>query len=151
MALRKHLQGLALITRIPALEYRVRQYFALGSDHLFVELRLAGLHQADVVLALMRIGTNAARRIAESLIGRSITVAPACKFLWRVNGALPSVGRQPMITWVTPKFPALRASKLAKVVCEFRVGRTLEQLRNRGVTRWDIRRAAARGWIHVTE
>lgn len=150
MALRKHLQSLALIARNPALLYKVRRYFGLDSTHLFIALRRKKLCQADIVLCLMKIGGEAARRIAESLIGKSIIIGPACKFLWKVNGAKPSIGRQPMITWVIKKFPVLRKSKIAQCFSEFRVGRTREQLMNRGVTRGDIRRAMKKRWIRMT-
>jgi len=149
--LRKHLQSLALIVRTPALLYRVRRYFNLGTEHLFVALRRAGLGQADVVLCLLKIGTQRARRIAEALIGKPITVAPACRFTYSVNGHAPRIGRQPVITWVIDEFPVLRMSRLVRCLHEFRVGRTREQLMRRGVTKGDIGRAVRRGWIALAE
>jgi hypothetical protein len=147
MSIRKHLQSIALIARTPALLYRVRTYFGLGAGHLFRELRLRRLGQADIVLCLLRIGTRLARRAVEALVGRPIIVAPACRFTYRVNGARPTVGRQPVITRVEP-MPVLRKStRIAECYKEFRVGRTRDQLLARGVSRGDIARAVRRGWI----
>ena len=149
MPLRKHLQSIALITRIPSLLYRVRRYFALSSGHLFIALRRRKLGQADLVMCLMSIGTEAARRVTECLIGRSITIGPACLLKYSHNTEHPTIGRQPVITRVSAR-PKIKArSRLARAFDEFRVGRTREQLLSRGVSRGDIRRAQRRGWIQL--
>jgi hypothetical protein len=44
-----------------------------------------------------------------------------------------------------------RRTRLHACLSEFRVGRTLDQLRMRGVTRGDIKRAMRRGIIQMTE
>lgn len=151
MSLRKHLQSIAAIDQNPALKYMVRTYFDLGSERLSVALRRAGLGQADLVLCLLRLRLPSARRMAESLIGHPITVAPAVKFTWRANGAAPTVGKQPVITWVMRDPPTRRSTRLDQCFAEFRVGRTRQQLLARGVSRGDIRRAARRGWIRMAE
>jgi hypothetical protein len=130
--------------------YRVRRYFSLDSGHLFRALRRKKLGQADLVMALMKIGTDAARRITECLIGRSIAIGPACLLKWSHNTERPTIGRQPVITRVIAHRPKIKArSRLAQVFDEFRVGRTRAQLLSRGVSRGDIRRAQKRGWIQL--
>lgn len=148
--LRRHFAAIAAISRTPSLDYRVRQYFAVGAGHLIRELR--HLSQADVVLCLISINSQRAREIIESLIGRPITVAPACRLAWGFNKQMPSVSRQPVITWVKDAYgvPLRRGTRLALCYPEFKCGRTLQQLRQRGVSRGDIRRAVQRGWIRVS-
>lgn len=145
--LRRHLQSIALIDRVPALEYRVRRYFELGSRNLFVELRDARLCQADIVLCLLRINTSTARRVVESLVGRPIVVSRACRLMWHINSQRPRVMRQPVITWVCPRNPCRNSTRIGASFAEFKVGRTRQQLLMRGVSRGDIRRAVRRGWI----
>jgi hypothetical protein len=147
--LRRHLAAIAAITRTPALEYRVRRYFALSNRPLIAACRRAGLSQADLVLCLVRMGSPRARIIAESLIGRPIHVAPACRLTWAYNKQQPSVRRQPVITHVQEQVPLRRGTRLALSFPECRRGRTLEQLQQRGVSKGDIRRMMRRGWITV--
>lgn len=148
--LRRHLTAIAAVTKTPALEYRVRRYFALGSGHLIHEMSRARLSQADVVLCLVRMGTPRARRIAESLIGRPITVAPACRLTWSQNTQRPNVGRQPVITHVEDNILLRRGTRLHRLLPELKCGRTLQQLQVRGVTRGDVRRAMRQGIIRVS-
>jgi hypothetical protein len=149
--LRRHLAALAAITKYPSLVYRVRQYFFLDSSPLLVALRRAGLCQADVVLALSRIGTRAARTIAEGLIGKSITIGPSCKFVYNYNRARPLIHTQPTISRVLDLSGCRAKSRLSLCLPHFQVGRTLEQLTARGVRRGDIKRAVRRGMIIMTE
>jgi hypothetical protein len=125
--LRRHLPALAAITRWPAMEYRVRQYFNLGSGPFLVELRRAGLCQADLVLCLIRMNTSLSRKLVEQIVGKPITVGAACLLTWNRNSQSPSIKRQPIITWVCSDAP----------------------LRMRGVSKGDLRRAMRRGWIRV--
>lgn len=149
--LRRHLAALAAITRYPSLSYRVRQYFSLGSGPLIIELRRALLCQADIVLCLVRIGTCHARRIAESLIGKAITIGPACRFVYDHNRSRPLVRTQAVIARVHDCSSVRRRTRLHTVLPEFRVGRTWDQLVARGVRRGDIKRAMKRGLITMTE
>lgn len=135
----------------PSLAYRIRVYFGLGSGPLIRSIPRAGLGQADVVLALLRIGTRCARRYVEHIIGRAITVCPSCRLTYPYNRQRPRVSLQPVITWVTPNPPLRCSTKIAACYTEFRVGRTREQLLCRGVSRGDIRRAVRRGWITMSE
>ena len=149
--LKRHLPALAAIDQVPALSYRVRRYFELGSGLLIHELPRASLSQADIVLCLMSINTDRSRAIAESLVGKPITIYPACKLTWGFNKQTPSVSTQPTITYVKSlgEVPLRRGTRLAMCYAEFKRGRTLQQLQMRGVSRGDIRRAMKRGWIKV--
>lgn len=148
--LRKYLTAIAAITHTPSLEYRVRRYFGLGSRPLIIELRQAELAHADIVLALLRFGTPRSRKIVESLMGKPITIGPACRLVWPDNRQLPLVRTQPTITSVNLDITVRRRTRLHTCLPEFRVGRTLDQLRMRGVSRGDIKRAVRRGVIQLT-
>lgn len=137
--------------RCPALAYKLRRYFNLGSGPLIVSLYRAGLGQADVVLALLKINSDCARRAVERLVGRPITVCPSCLLIYDYNRSRPKLGSQPVITWVMRSPPLRSSTKIAACYPEFRVGRTREQLVCRGVSRGDIRRAVRRGWIKMSE
>ena len=147
--LRRHLAAIAAITTTPSLEYRVRRYFALDSSPLIASVRHAGLSQADIVLCLTRINTPRARIIAESLIGKPITIGPACRLSWGYNKQAPTVGTQPVVTWVASSVPLRRGTRLALTFPEFKCGRTKQQLQMRGVSNGDIRRVIKRGWVRM--
>lgn len=149
--LRRHLAALAAITRTPSLVYRIRQYFALCDQPLLIALRRRGLCQADIVLALIRIGTRAARLVAEGLIGKQITIGPSCRFVYNHNRSSPLVRTQQTISRVLDLTACRAKSRLHACLPEFRVGRTIEQLLARGVRRGDIKRAVRRGMILMTE
>lgn len=148
--LRRHLSAIAAVTRTPALEYKLRRYFALDSSPLIVSCTRARLSQVDLVLALMRINTPRSRVITSSLIGRPITIGPACRLSWSYNKQDPSISTQPVVTWVDNTVLLRRGTRLALTYPEFKCGRTLDQLTMRGVSRSDIRRAMKRGWIKMT-
>lgn len=149
--LRRHLAALSAITRTPSLLYRVRQYFSLDSGPLLTALRRAALCQADIVLALIRIGTKRARVIAESLIGKPITIGPGCRLVYDHNRQLPLVRTQRTICRVADAPFARSKSRLHACLPFFQIGRTWDQLLARGVRRGDIRRAIRRGIITMTE
>jgi hypothetical protein len=146
---KRHLPALAAIDAVPALAYRVRSYFDLPAGPLISTL--LPYSQADVVLCLMRVNTDNARRITESLIGKEIVIGPSCRLSWGFNKQEPSVSTQPVITHVKSlgEVPLRRGTRLALCYMEFKRGRTLQQLQMRGVSRGDIRRAIKRGWIKV--
>lgn len=147
--LRPHLASIAAIDQCPALKYRVRMYFGLPSGSLFKALK--GYSQADIVLALIRFGTPRSRQIVESLIGKPIVVGPACRFVYVFNKQNPTLRRQPVITWVCP-VPDIRAkSRLAVLYPEFKIGRTRDQLIQRGLRNGDIKRAVSRGLVRLAQ
>lgn len=147
--LRRHLAAIAAIDATPALAYRVRRYFALCDRPLIAAMPRAGLSQADIVLALLRMGTPRSRCIVEGLISKPIHIAPACRLTWAYNKQSPTVGTQPVITWVTAEAVLRRGTRLALSFPEFKCGRTKSQLLQRGVSNGDIRRALRRGWIRM--
>lgn len=148
--LRKYLVAIAAISSTPALSYRVRQYFGLGSRPLIIELRHAELSHADIVLCLLRINTERARTIIASLMGKPITIGPACRLVWPDNRQSPIVRSQPTVTRVNLDIVVRRRTRLHACLPEFRIGRTLDQLRMRGVSRGDIKRAVRKGVIVMT-
>lgn len=148
MSLRRHLQTIALVERVPALLYRVRRYFMLPSIPLALAMRRARLGQADLVLCLLRVGTRTARKFVERLIGRPIQVSrPAELHYVRANGAAPRIARVPRITSVVPENPCRRSTRFFQNFALFRIGRTMAQLIARGLTRREVRLASRRGWI----
>jgi hypothetical protein len=147
--LRKHLAAIAAIDQNPALKYRVRRYFDLPRGSLFAALM--DYSQADLVLCLVRIGTTRSRSIAESIIGKPITIGPACRFVYSFNKQTPSVRRQPVIVYVCPNPDLRHKSRLAVMYREFKVGRTKDQLLQRGVRMADIRRAERRGLVRIAQ
>lgn len=145
--LRKHFAALAAIDQTPALKYRVRRYFDLPGGSLF--RALSSYSQADLVLCLVRINTPRARQIVETLIGKEITVGPACRFVYSFNKQDPSVKRQPVVSYVCEDPQLRRKSRLARIWHEFKPGRTREQLIRRGLTPGDIKRAEKRGLVRI--
>lgn len=55
-----------------------------------------------------------------------------------------------MVTWVSDEVLLRRGTRLALTFPEFKCGRTLEQLKMRGVSNGDIRRVMKRGWVKMT-
>lgn len=149
--LRRHLVAISAITSTPSLVYRVRQYFSLGSGPLISELSRERLCHADIVLCLLRINTCRSRHLAESLVGRPITIGPSCCFRYPTNRSSPLVRTQATISRVLEAVAVRRRTRLHSCLPEFKVGRTREQLLARGVSRGDIRRAVRRGIIEMTE
>lgn len=150
MSLRRHLQTVALVERVPALLYRVRRYFLLPSIPLALAMRRARLGQADLVLCLLRIGTQTARAFVERLIGRPIQVSRPIELHYRrANDSAPRIVRVPRITHVVPVNPCRKSTRFWSHFSLFKVGRTIAQLIARGVTRREVRLAQRRGWIVV--
>lgn len=150
MNIRRYLPALASLQHsYPSLAYRLRVYFDLPPGPLIHSIPAAGLAQADVVLALLRINSSGARQYVEHLIGRPITIGPACLLVYNYNRAKPLLHSQPVVTWVMKNPPLRNSTRIAHSFPEFCVGRTRQQLIMRGVSRGDIRRAVRRGWIRM--
>jgi hypothetical protein len=143
----------------------IRDYFNLPRRHaLMASLTDRGLGQADLVLCLLRIRDatrNPDRRrllafYVHRLVGRPILVGEPCLLRYRANGARPRTThprdpRDRKITWVLGTNPRQPQTDAYLRWSEFKVGRTVGQLRIRGVTRRDIRRAVRRNWIRMEE
>jgi hypothetical protein len=84
------------------------------------------------------------------MMGKPITIGPACRLVWPDNRQVPLIRTQPTITLVNMDIVVRKRTRLASCLGEFRVGRTIDQLRMRGVRRGDIRRAVRKGIIHMT-
>lgn len=144
---RKHLQTVALINRDRVLKARVRFYFHLRRGTLSVLLRRAGLGHADLVLCLLRLGELG---YVERLIGKPIVYGPSFSIKRSSrSGHHAAVDTSPRITFVQADNPRQSQSDAYSRFKIFKVGRTESQLRARGVTRRDIRKAQRRGWIRM--
>lgn len=157
----KHSLTLAMMNRDRRTAFLMRDYFDLPrTKALTPSLLDRGLGQADIVLALLRLRdqrTTYSRVFSsyiELLVGHPIVVGPACLLHYKTNGAKPSVVRSiddRRIVYVIPDNPRQPKTEAYLRWCEFRVGRTIGQLRVRGIKKRDIRRAVRRGWIKVEE
>lgn len=144
---RRHLQTVALINRDRVLKARVRFYFGLGRGTLALLLGRAGLGHADLVLCLLRLGEIS---YVERLIGKPITYGPSFSIRRSTRGGhRVAVDPSPRIVYVQTANPRKTRTRAHQRFSEFKVGRTLAQLRARGVTRKDVRKALHWGWIRM--
>lgn len=158
MLLGRHASTIAALGRDPRTATFLRAYFALpGGVCLMHSLCVCGLGQADVVFALLRLRDETHFLMLDLyiswMVGRPILVCPPCLLHWHHNTVAPSVrlDTSPRITWVVSNNPRQPSTSAALRWEEFRVGRTVAQLRVRGVTRRDVRRARRMGWIKLEE
>jgi hypothetical protein len=159
--LTQHSHTIAMMNRDKRTAYLLRDYFDLPRHiSLLPALLQKGLGQADVVLALLRLRdgrTNYSpifRSYIELLVGRKLTVGPPCLQGYNVPLPLPERTRSVedrRITHVHATNPRQPQTEAHLRWSEYKVGRTLAQLHVRGVTKRDIRKAIARGWIKVEE
>lgn len=158
--LRKHATALAHMTADKSLKKMVCDYFDLAprSRSLTPLLYQRGLGQADLVLALLRINHSRARHYIGLLIGHPIVIAPPCLLRYNLNSnaSRPSITRpvgndNRRITFVQDTNPRQPGTESHLRWPWFQVGRTVAQLRVRGVKRRDIRKAADFGWIRLEE
>lgn len=152
--LRKHAAIIARINADAQIKAKLLAYFDIPpTPYLTPVLYQRGLGQADLVLALLRCGGLQGRSYVELLVGRPITVGAPCLLLYRRNGR-PTVSRQPVdrrITFVQAANPRQPNTEASLRWPEFKLGRTVSQLRARGCTKRDIRRATRMGWIVFEE
>jgi hypothetical protein len=112
-------------------------------------LAKVGASQADVVLALLRMGERRFIECAEALVGRRIHYCPPClRPPAYVDRGDPPTPDQRRITFVSknPRLPTTGAFYRFKI---FRPGMTIGQFMVRGGQRRDVRAAIKRGWIRV--
>lgn len=159
--LHRHSHTIAMMNRDRVTRYLLCDYFQLRRGAtLMSSLCDQGLGQADLVLALLRLRDQCRTPYARIygcyitlLVGHPITVGPACLLQYRVNGhptAIRSTDDR-RLTFVLPDNPRQPRTEAHLRWCQFQVGRTVAQLRVRGVTKRDIRRAVRRGWIKLEE
>lgn len=158
--LRKHAAAMAKLTADKTLKSLVCDYFNLTPRNraLTPLLYQRGLGQADLVLALLRIEHPRSRHYIGLLIGHPITIAPPCllRYNLHVNTARPSTTRpsrvdNAKITYVQDTNPRQPGTESHLRWPWFQVGRTVAQLRVRGVKRRDIAKAIDFGWIKIEE
>lgn len=159
--LRKHAHALALMSADKQIKHAVCEYFTVPKTSrrfaLTPILYQRGLGQADLVLALLRISHPRARHYIELLIGHAITICAPCLLSYgNRNTSRPTVTRpeEPdtrRILWVNPTNPRQPGTQANLRWAWFQVGRSVGQLRVRGVKRRDIRKAADMGWIKLEE
>lgn len=162
--LARHFVTVAMMNRDRVTAFLLRDYFDLSRKETLMSALLSrGLGQADLVLSLLRLrdaapGPDRRRLLSfyvRRLVGRPIQVCPSCLLLYRVNGHAPRASRplpsDRKIIWVTDTNPRQPGTDAFLRWLEFRPGRTVAQLRARGVTRRDLRRAERRGWVRFEE
>lgn len=165
MLLSRHCLTISMLNRDPLAAFLIRDYFDLPRCHsLMASLLDKGLGQADLVLALLHLRdamhhkSDAARLTSyyiHRLVGRPILVGPSCLLMYRTNGHAPRASRPILsdrrLVWVSPTNPRQPNTEAHDRWDEFRPGRTVAQLRSRGVTRRDLRRAERLGWVRFEE
>lgn len=158
--LRKHAATMAKLTADKSIKSLICDYFDLRprSHSLTPLMYKRGLGQADLVLALLRISHPMARTYIGLLIGHPITIGAPCLLRYNpnVNTARPSTTRPTgvdnrRITYVQPTNPRQPGTEAHLRWPWFQHGRTVAQLRVRGVKRRDIRKAADMGWIKLED
>jgi hypothetical protein len=109
----------------------------------------SGYDQADLVLCLLRINAPESLRDAERLVGKQITHCPPC-LRWKPR-PLPSDRTldDRRVLSVRPDPVLAGSGRRGWLRCYhlFRVGLTVAQLRQRGVTRRDLRLVTRRQWV----
>lgn len=159
MLLHQHHATVARIACDPHLKYLLRDYFDLPRTAALMPAMLArGLGQADLVLALLRLRDHhdGVRKMCEAhiavLIGHPICIGPACLQSYRTGTTRVVKSRDDRrIVFTVPDNPRQPNTGAHLRWCEYRVGRTVGQLLVRGVTKRDVRKAIAKGWIKLEE
>ena len=151
-----HYRTIARLGRDRTIKYLVRDYFGLPrAPALMPALLRCGLGQADLVLCLLRVRDahvglrTAAEAHIAALMGHPIVVGRPCLLGLRSRVTGPQAKQAPRIAWVAPENPRLPRTEAYLRWCEYRVGRTEAQLRSRGITRRDFRKAVRRGWVRM--
>ena len=131
---------------------RVRWPRSKSVDALYRALNGAGYDQADLVLCLLRVNTRRALRSAERLVGRSITRCPPAlrrRPLPLLNRDTEQDGRRVTRVRPPPPLPSGRQTRLRNWHL-VRVGLTVTQLRQRGVSARVLKLARRRGWVELS-
>lgn len=156
----RHSHVIAMIGRDRSIKYLVRDYFALSVRQALMPALLGrGLGQADLVLCLLRLRDRHHLRMinvyVHLLVGRPILIGEPCLLRYATNGR-PTATRSPLaedrrVIYVQPDNPRQPSTEAHGRWREFKVGRSISQLRIRGVTKRDLRRAVRRGWVRLEE
>ncbi len=143
------------------LKYLVRDYFNLPARKNLLSAMLdSGLDHADLVLGLLHLRDRhhpqpvavAAGAFIERLVGHPIAYGTPCLAGYRCGPATHAkLDRSPRLVWVTPTNPRHPGTTAYQRWPEYRVGRSVAQLRIRGVKPKDLRIAQRNGWIKLEE
>lgn len=148
MILPRYFTAVACVDRDPVVSFLVRRHLGLDRHRpMLYALSARNLGQADLVLALLRIGTRPAMALVERVVGRPVRLCPCVWLRWPVNGR-PRTRLLPRFRLAVsnnPRRPNTPAH--ARFEVAVRDGFTIEQMRLRGATRRDVRRALREGWI----
>jgi hypothetical protein len=158
--MKQHKTTITLIQNDALTSYLVRDYFNLPRKEALMSALLSRqLGQADLVLCLLRLrdkSRNDWHRVfthyINRLVGHPIFIGQPCLLRYRINGQAPTIQRRGgdrRIVWVLPANPRQPFTQAHLRWSEFRVGRSISQLRLRGHKRRDIYHAIEKGWIKV--
>jgi hypothetical protein len=120
-----------------------------GIDALFRTLNESGYDQADLVLCLLRINTPESLHDAERLVGKQITHCPPA-LRWKplsLQSDRTLDDRRVLSVRPNPVLTASGRRGWLQHYHLFREGLTVTQLRQRGVTRRDLRLVMRRQWV----
>jgi hypothetical protein len=147
MILPRYFTAVASVDRDRVVSFLVRRALRLSRRPMIYALSERGLGQADLVLALLRVGTGPALALVERVVGRPVLHLRSQWLRWPING-VPRVSspRLRIVATANPRRPNTPAHD--RFGAAFRAGvTTIEQLRARGASKRDIRMARRRGWI----
>jgi hypothetical protein len=155
-----HYSSVAALAADPQLKNLVRRQLGLPSTTALLPAMAAqGLCQAELVLCLLRLrdAHAALRRPVEdhiaALVGHPIQVGTPCLLGLRASSR-PLCQRAdptPRLLWVAPENPRKPGTKAWLRWREYRVGRSVAQLKCRGIGAKDIRLCKTCGWIRLEE
>jgi hypothetical protein len=145
---REELNVMDVVTRV-----QLRSYFHLSRHYPLLPLLLkCGLSQADIVLALLRLNTRNALRVAILLVGRPITICPPCRIRpLPLQPTRPRSGDDRLVVRVSSHrgSSCVLSANLYNRLSVAKVGMSVQQLMARGVRRRDLLIATHRGYIEL--
>jgi len=147
MILPRYFTAVASVDADRVVSFLVRRALRLSRRPMIYALSERGLGQADLVLALLRVGTRPALDLVARVVGRPVLRCPSQYLRWPVNGVPRVVVPRIRLVVDNPRRPNTDAHD--RFAAAFRDGATIEACRARGATRRDVRRALREGWIVV--
>ncbi len=147
----------ALVAANSVVKKLILDYFGQPNHtSLMPALLQNGLGQADLVLCLLRLRDRhhslrqALEIYIEMFIGRPINIGPRCLLNYnQTSKPRVSLDRSPRITFVHPTNPRSPNTDAYLRWPEYKLGRSVNQLRARGLKPKDIRLAKSKGWIKL--
>ena len=145
--------------RVEIVRYMVEQGLVEGDvpgSSFYDVLEGAGLMQADVVLAALRINTHSSLRLAEALVGKRILRCPPCLRGYKQAARAKREGDDRVVTRVRRPSAKERGrrrllgSPLYDRIARAKVGMSVSHLIGRGLRRRDVRIAVRRGYVELS-